>query len=40
MFLCVCVQVPRVLVNFVEILEVSDLRMIKKDTLGCSLLQK
>ncbi|XP_048047269.1 phospholipase B1, membrane-associated isoform X1 [Megalobrama amblycephala] len=33
-------EVPRVLVNFVEILEVNDLRIIKRDTLGCSLLQK
>ncbi|XP_073784669.1 phospholipase B1, membrane-associated isoform X1 [Danio rerio] len=33
-------EVPRVLVNLVEILQVEDLRMIKRDTLGCSLLQK
>ncbi|XP_077095743.1 phospholipase B1, membrane-associated [Siphateles boraxobius] len=33
-------EVPRVLVNFVEILEVNDLRIVKRDTLGCSLLQK
>ncbi|XP_067311532.1 phospholipase B1, membrane-associated [Pseudorasbora parva] len=33
-------EVPRVLVNFVEILEVKDLRIVKRDTLGCNLLQK
>ncbi|XP_026116893.1 phospholipase B1, membrane-associated-like [Carassius auratus] len=33
-------EVPRVLVNFVGILEIEDLRMIKRDTLGCSLLQE
>ncbi|TRZ02225.1 hypothetical protein DNTS_017575 [Danionella cerebrum] len=33
-------EVPRVLVNVVEILQIEDLRQIKKDTLGCSLLQK
>ncbi|KTF88291.1 hypothetical protein cypCar_00012681 [Cyprinus carpio] len=33
-------EVPRVLVNFVGILEIGDLRMIKRNTLGCSLLQE
>ncbi|XP_043118248.1 phospholipase B1, membrane-associated [Puntigrus tetrazona] len=33
-------EVPRVLVNFVEILEIKDLRRIKRNTLGCSLLQE
>ncbi|XP_052001893.1 phospholipase B1, membrane-associated [Xyrauchen texanus] len=33
-------EVPRVLVNFVEILEIKELRKIKRDTLGCSLLQE
>ncbi|XP_016303590.1 phospholipase B1, membrane-associated [Sinocyclocheilus anshuiensis] len=33
-------EVPRVLVNFVGILEITDLRMIKRNTLGCSLLQE
>ncbi|KAA0711169.1 Phospholipase B1, membrane-associated [Triplophysa tibetana] len=33
-------EVPRVLVNFVEIFEIKDLRQVKRDTLGCSLLQE
>ncbi|KAK2878753.1 hypothetical protein Q8A67_019544 [Cirrhinus molitorella] len=33
-------EVPRVLVNLVGILEIEDLRLIKRDTLGCSLLQE
>uniref|UniRef100_A0AAR2M1P2 Phospholipase B1, membrane-associated n=1 Tax=Pygocentrus nattereri TaxID=42514 RepID=A0AAR2M1P2_PYGNA len=30
-------EVPRVLVNFVEILQIEDLRKVKSNTLGCSL---
>ncbi|KAG7466084.1 hypothetical protein MATL_G00161080 [Megalops atlanticus] len=33
-------EVPRVMINIVEILQIEGLRRIKKDTLGCSLLQK
>ncbi|KAI2654363.1 Phospholipase B1, membrane-associated [Labeo rohita] len=33
-------EVPRVLVNLVGILEIEDLRLIKRDTLGCNLLQE
>ncbi|XP_035263546.1 phospholipase B1, membrane-associated-like [Anguilla anguilla] len=33
-------QVPRVLVNVVEILQITGLRRINSDTLGCSLVQK
>ncbi|XP_030643313.1 phospholipase B1, membrane-associated [Chanos chanos] len=33
-------EVPRVLVNVVEILEIEGLRKIKRDTLGCSFLQE
>ncbi|XP_038128874.1 phospholipase B1, membrane-associated isoform X2 [Cyprinodon tularosa] len=33
-------EVPRTIVNVVEILEVSDLRKINKDSIGCSLVQK
>ncbi|MCI4382273.1 hypothetical protein PGIGA_G00013030 [Pangasianodon gigas] len=32
-------EVPRVLVNFVEILQIEDLRKIKSNTIGCTLLQ-
>ncbi|KAB5561918.1 hypothetical protein PHYPO_G00012020 [Pangasianodon hypophthalmus] len=32
-------EVPRVLVNFVEILQIEDLRKIKSNTTGCTLLQ-
>lgn len=33
-------EVPRVLVNFVQILEIKDLRLVNRDTLGCSLVQE
>nr|XP_023680577.1 phospholipase B1, membrane-associated-like [Paramormyrops kingsleyae] len=33
-------EVPRVMVNILEILQIDGLRRIKKDTLGCSLLQR
>ncbi|XP_071758328.2 phospholipase B1, membrane-associated-like [Centroberyx gerrardi] len=33
-------EVPRVIVNVVEILEIEGLRRIKRDSLGCSLLQQ
>ncbi|XP_073668409.1 phospholipase B1, membrane-associated-like isoform X1 [Paramisgurnus dabryanus] len=33
-------EVPRVLVNFVLILEIKDLRLVNRDTLGCSLVQE
>ncbi|KAI1895188.1 hypothetical protein AGOR_G00103740 [Albula goreensis] len=33
-------EVPRVMVNMVEILQIAGLRRIKRDTLGCSLLQQ
>ncbi|XP_026161753.1 phospholipase B1, membrane-associated-like isoform X2 [Mastacembelus armatus] len=33
-------EVPRTIVNVLEILEIEGLRRIKKDTLGCSVLQK
>lgn len=33
-------QVPRVIVNVLGIMEIKDLRHIKKDSLGCSLIQE
>ncbi|XP_013865194.1 phospholipase B1, membrane-associated [Austrofundulus limnaeus] len=33
-------EVPRIIVNILEILEIEGLRRIKRDSLGCSLLQK